>query len=221
MNIDYFGSKRIYEYLKEQGVEFNQLYLNTTIESQYFSSMPPVNIDGINEIDKNIIESDFRKSFRNNEKSDILILDLTVERMGVAKYKSISVTLSEEVQKHIPKVDLKPIILQGRINNIPANVNKFVSDLSTYKKVILIDIYLPYSYIDENGIIKLFDDVYNINKLNAFIKTYSDLIRYYSDNLITLNQNDSIAKIENNKVFPYFFSEYSLESIYSDLKEHI
>lgn len=222
--VDVFGSKNLLDIITSIYGEdkINNTILSSSLESQYTSSIAPNsnNLELVSDADKEIIVSDFRKSFRkNDDKTNILFVDLLSERNAIANYNDSRITLNSEIRKFIKDENLKTLTLEKRIKLLPNLVNNFVSTVEDYEKVVVCEFYLTNHYLDENNMIKLNPDQYGINKVNALLKTFYDLIKYQNNNFVIIQFESVYSDINHSKKpSPWIYSSFSKKQIESAIK---
>lgn len=225
--IDLLGSKNLYEVLKElkMSEKIKNSFISTTLESQFSSTMSTSenNLSGLNEVEKQIIEVEFRKLFRQIEdRGNILIVDFLSERNNLGKTKNTKVTLNTEVKKYLADEKVSTMMLEERARLIPNLISNFIEVAEKYEKVIICEFYLTNRHIDSNNLLKLNGNQYSINKVNALLKTFYDYLKYNHPEFTYLNFEDLMSEaFEGKSAKPWIYSKYSIEIIGEGLNKSI
>lgn len=211
--IDIFGSKNLLDILNNlyNENEIGNKIISSTLESQFASSISPSSkLESSTEIDKEIINADFRKFFRVQNHNDILIMDLLSERNGIGNYKNSKITMNTEVRNYLEEEKINTIMLDSRIKLLPGLIERFEESVKDYNKVLICEFYLTNYHLDQDNMIKMNPNQYSINKVNALLKTFYDYIKFNNPNFIFISFEEIYSKVNNKgKVSPWIYSDFS------------
>lgn len=225
--IDVFGSKNLLKAITNFSEEYpiKNIILSSSLESQFSKSITPSlsKMEYLNDDEKQVIFSDFRKNFRKLEDpGKILVVDFLGERNTISNYNNSKITLNNESKKYLNNKSIINMPLDSRIKLIPTLINQFVNHVSTYEKVVICEFYLSNYYIDHNNLVQLHTNQYSINKVNALLKTFYDYLKYQSSSYTFLEFNNIYSEIKDNvKPNPWVYSEFSLKNIEKKLYENL
>lgn len=225
--IDVFGSKNLLKIAKNVYGEENirNKTISSSLESQFASSISPnlSKLDALSDEEKDIVTSDFRKTFRNSEtKSDILLVDFLGERNAIGNYNNSKITLNNEVRNYLVNENTVTMPLDNRIKLLPNLIESFVTCIKDYDQVIICEFYLTNYYLDQNNMVNLNPSQYSINKVNALLKTFYDHLKYHQSSF-TYMQFDTIYSdtINSIKPSPWIYSNLSSKYIQKKLRKEI
>src|SRR5699024_3979869 len=211
--IDIFGSKNLLDILNNlyNENEIGNKIISSTLESQFSSSISPTSkLESSTEIDKEIINADFRKFFRVQNHNDILIMDLLSERNGIGNYKNSKITMNTEVRNYLEEEKINTIMLDSRIKLLPGLIERFEESVKDYNKVLICEFYLTNYHLDQDNMIKMNPNQYSINKVNALLKTFYDYIKFNNPNFIFISFEEIYSKVNSKgKVSPWIYSDFS------------
>lgn len=211
--IDIFGSKNLLDILNNlyNENEIGNKIISSTLESQFASSISPSSkLESSTEIDKEIINADFRKFFRVQNHNDILIMDLLSERNGIGNYKNSKITMNTEVRNYLEEEKINTIMLDSRIKLLPGLIERFEESVKDYNKVLICEFYLTNYHLDQDNMIKMNPNQYSINKVNALLKTFYDYIKFNNPNFIFISFDEIYSKVNSKgKVSPWIYSDFS------------
>lgn len=223
--IDIFGSKNLLDILNNlyNENEIGNKIISSTLESQFASSISPSSkLESSTEIDKEIINADFRKFFRVQNHNDILIMDLLSERNGIGNYKNSKITLNTEVLNYLEEEKINTIMLDSRIKLLPGLIERFEESVKDYNKVLICEFYLTNYHLDQDNMIKMNTNQYSINKVNALLKTFYDYIKFNNPNFIFISFDEIYSKVNSKgKVSPWIYSEFSNNHIKNIISKFI
>lgn len=223
--IDIFGSKNLLDILNNlyNENEIGNKIISSTLESQFASSISPSSkLESSTEIDKEIINADFRKFFRVQNHNDILIMDLLSERNGIGNYKNSKITMNTEVRNYLEEEKINTIMLDSRIKLLPGLIERFEESVKDYNKVLICEFYLTNYHLDQDNMIKMNTNQYSINKVNALLKTFYDYIKFNNPNFIFISFDEIYSKVNSKgKVSPWIYSEFSNNHIKNIISKFI
>lgn len=223
--IDIFGSKNLLGILNNlyNENEIGNKIISSTLESQFASSISPSSkLESSTEIDKEIINADFRKFFRVQNHNDILIMDLLSERNGIGNYKNSKITMNTEVRNYLEEEKINTIMLDSRIKLLPGLIERFEESVKDYNKVLICEFYLTNYHLNQDNMIKMNPNQYSINKVNALLKTFYDYIKFNNPNFIFISFDEIYSKVNSKgKVSPWIYSEFSNNHIKNIISKFI
>lgn len=225
--IDIFGSKNLLKIVNNIYGEENvsNKIISSTLESQFSSAIAPssAQLEIVDENEKEIIISDFRKSFRKLEsKSDVLLVDFLSERNSICNYKNSKITFNSEAKKIFKNEQLVTMPMDTRVKLLSTILENFSSSVKDYDKVIICEFYLTNYHIDENNMIKLNSNQYSINRVNALLKTFYDYLKFHNSSFTYLHFETIYSPInKNKKASPWIYSDFSNKTIEKFISQSI
>lgn len=223
--IDIFGSKNLLEVLNNlyEENDIGNKVISSTLESQFASTISPASrLESLTELEKEVINADFRKFFRVKNHNAILFMDLLSERNGIGNYRNSKITMNSEVKNYLEEEKISTIMLDNRIKLIPGLAKHLEESVSDYNKIIVCEFYLTNYHLDQDNMIKMNPNQYSINKVNALLKTFYDYIKFNNPNFTFISFDEIYSKAnKSGKVSPWIYSDFSSNHIKNKINNNL